>query len=127
VESQGLDIIRAHFIPNLRTVELKPWARRGGHGVYVNHEGSRHSNDCYVCEIAPGKSLAPQRQLFEEMVLVLNGRGSTSVWNDSGKRITFEWKAGRCSPFRSIAGTNISTAQARTPRAMWLSPTGRRS
>ena len=42
----------------------------------------------------PGKSLAPQRQLFEEMVLVLEGRGSTSIWNDAGKRIIFEWKAG---------------------------------
>ena len=79
---------------NLNTVELKPWARRGGTGVYINHEASRTSNDCYVCEIPPGKKLAPQRQLFEEMILVLEGRGSTTVWNDEGKRITFEWKAG---------------------------------
>src|SRR3712207_7387295 len=49
----------------------------------------------YVCEIAPGKKLEPQRQLFEEMILILDGRGSTSVWNDAGQRITFEWKAGR--------------------------------
>ncbi len=28
------------------------------------------------------------------MILILDGRGSTSVWNDDGKRITFEWKAG---------------------------------
>ena len=28
------------------------------------------------------------------MILILEGRGSTSVWNDEGKRITFEWKAG---------------------------------
>ena len=25
---------------------------------------------------------------------MLDGRGSTAVWNDAGKRITFEWKAG---------------------------------
>jgi oxalate decarboxylase/phosphoglucose isomerase-like protein (cupin superfamily) len=31
---------------------------------------------------------------FEEMILVLDGRGSTTVWNDEGRRITFEWKAG---------------------------------
>jgi oxalate decarboxylase/phosphoglucose isomerase-like protein (cupin superfamily) len=47
-----------------------------------------------VCEIAPGKKLEPLRQLFEEMILVLDGRGSTTVWNDAGQRITFEWKAG---------------------------------
>jgi oxalate decarboxylase/phosphoglucose isomerase-like protein (cupin superfamily) len=94
VRHEGLDIIGAHYVPNLHTVELKPWARRGGRGVYINHEASRTSNDCYVCEIPAGKTLEPQRQLFEEMVLVLGGRGSTTVWNDAGQRITFEWKAG---------------------------------
>ncbi len=46
------------------------------------------------CEIPPGKSLAPTRHLFEEMIFVLDGRGSTTVWNDAGQRVTFEWKAG---------------------------------
>jgi oxalate decarboxylase/phosphoglucose isomerase-like protein (cupin superfamily) len=94
VKAEGLDIISAHYVRNLRTVELKPWARRGGAGVFINHEASRTSNDCYVCEIPAGSKLAPQRQLFEEMILILSGRGSTTVWNDEGKRITFEWKDG---------------------------------
>ena len=94
VQAEGLDIIGGHYVPNLRTVDLKPWARRGGKGVFINHEASRTSNDCYVCEIPPGGKLEPQRQLFEEMVLVLEGRGSTSVWNDKGQKLTFEWKAG---------------------------------
>lgn len=94
VRAEGLDIISAHFVPNLHTVELKPWPRREGRGVFMNHEASRTTNDCYVCEIPAGKKLAPQRQLFEEMILILDGRGSTTVWNDAGQRITFEWKAG---------------------------------
>jgi oxalate decarboxylase/phosphoglucose isomerase-like protein (cupin superfamily) len=94
VAAEGLDIISAHYIPSLHTVDLKPWDRRGGKGVYINHEASRTSNDCYVCEIPPGKQLEPQRQLFEEMILVLSGRGSTTVWNDAGQRVTFEWQAG---------------------------------
>jgi oxalate decarboxylase/phosphoglucose isomerase-like protein (cupin superfamily) len=94
VAAQGLDILDAIYVHDLHTVELKPWARRGGKGVYLNHDASRTSNDCYVCEIAPGKQLEPQRQLFEEMIYVLDGRGSTSVWNDAGKKVSFEWKAG---------------------------------
>lgn len=94
IEKEGLDIISAHWIPDLKTVELKPWERRGGNGVYINHEASRTSNDCYVCEIPKGKELAPQRQLFEEMIYVLSGHGSTTVWDDSGHKMTFEWKAG---------------------------------
>jgi oxalate decarboxylase/phosphoglucose isomerase-like protein (cupin superfamily) len=94
VREEGLDIISSFYVENLHAVELKPWPRRGGRGVFLNHDASRTSNDCYVCEIPPGKSLAPQRQLYEEMIYVLDGRGSTAVWNDAGKRISFEWKAG---------------------------------
>src|SRR5581483_5427904 len=92
VRSQGLDIIPATYVRNLRNVALKPWPARGGKGVFLNHEASRNSNDGYVCEIPPGGKLAPRRQLFEEMILILSGRGSTTVWNDAGDRVTFEWK-----------------------------------
>jgi oxalate decarboxylase/phosphoglucose isomerase-like protein (cupin superfamily) len=94
VRAEGLDILDGLYVPNLHTVELKPWARRGGRGVYINHEASRTSNDCYVCEIPAGGKLAPQRMLYEELVMILDGRGSTTVWNDAGQRVTFEWKAG---------------------------------
>ncbi len=94
IRTEGLDVVSAHYIANLRTVDLKPWPRREAKGLYINHEASRTSNDCYVCEISAGAKLAPQRQLFEEMVLILDGRGSTAVWNDKGARVTFEWKAG---------------------------------
>src|SRR5262249_23158223 len=62
VRGEGLDVIGAQYVRNLRTVELKPWPRRGGSGVYINHDASRTSNDCYVCAIPPGQKLAPQRQ-----------------------------------------------------------------
>ncbi len=94
VKSQGLDIISAHYVANLRTQDLKPWPARGGRGVYINHDASRTTNDCYVCEIPDGGKLAPRRQLYEEMIFVLDGRGSTSVWNNAGQKVTFEWQAG---------------------------------
>ncbi len=94
VRDNGLEIISGHYIPNLHTVELRPWERRGGRGVFINHEASAESNDSYVCEIPAGSKLTPQRQLYEEMVYVLDGRGSTSVWNDRGQKISFEWQAG---------------------------------
>ena len=94
IAQEGLEILDAMYVRNLHTVELKPWARRGGRGVYQNHDASRTTNDSYVCEIPPGKELAPQRQLFEEMIYVLDGHGSTTVWNGSGQKVSFEWKAG---------------------------------
>src|SRR5258707_9652160 len=96
VRSEGLDIISAQYVPNLCTVDLKPWARRGAgaKGVFINHEASRTSNDCYVCEIAPGKKLEAQHHLYEEMILILAGRGSAPVWNNAAAPVTSEWKAG---------------------------------
>ena len=41
VRKEGLDIIDALYVRNLNTVELKPWARREGKGVYLNHDASR--------------------------------------------------------------------------------------
>ena len=103
VRDEGLDIINSVYVKNLYTVELKLWARREGKGVYLNHDASRTTNDCYVCEIAPGKKLAPQRMLFEEMIMILSGRGSTSVWNDKGDRITFEWGCPICCCYQRSA------------------------
>ncbi|WP_037577975.1 cupin domain-containing protein [Phaeacidiphilus oryzae] len=127
VADEGLEIIAAHYVPDLRTVELRPWERRGGRGVFINHEASRTSNDCYVCEIPAGGKLAPQRQLFEEMILVLDGHGSTRVWNDAGREVTFEWGPGALfaiplnahhqhfngsgsGPARFVASTNMPPA-----------------
>ncbi|NNN18435.1 MAG: ethanolamine ammonia lyase-activating protein, partial [Acidimicrobiaceae bacterium] len=47
-----------------------------------------------VCMIPAGGKLAPQRQLFEEMIMILDGKGSTRVWNDAGHEVTFEWGPG---------------------------------
>jgi len=55
VREEGLEVISAQYVRNLRTVGLKPWPRRGGSGVYINHDASRTSNDCYVCAIPPGQ------------------------------------------------------------------------
>jgi len=49
VKAEGLEIQSAIYQPNLHTLELKPWARRGGKGVFLNHDASRTSNDAYVC------------------------------------------------------------------------------
>lgn len=94
VKSEGLEIKDGIYQEDLNTIELKPWDRRNGHGVFLNHDASRTSNDCYVCEIDPGSKLNPQRALFEEMIMILSGRGSTEVWNDAGDKVSFEWQAG---------------------------------
>jgi hypothetical protein len=94
VESHGIPIIRDFYIEDLRKVELAPWPWKGARGCFLNLIGTGSANDSYLCEIAPGGSVKPQRLLFEEMVFVVSGHGSTSVWNDAKKKVTFEWQEG---------------------------------
>jgi quercetin dioxygenase-like cupin family protein len=94
IETQGIPVIRDYYIEDLRKVELAPWDWKGGRGVYLNLIGTGDANDGYLCEIAPGSSLKPQRVLFEEMIFVVEGNGSSSIWNDDNKKITFEWQEG---------------------------------
>jgi quercetin dioxygenase-like cupin family protein len=94
IESQGIPILRDFYIEDLRKTELAPWAWKGARGAYLNLIGTGDVNDGYLLEIAPGKTIAPQRLLFEEIIFVLDGSGSTSVWNDENKKVTFEWQAG---------------------------------
>src|SRR5688572_24045867 len=80
VANEGLDLIRGFAVDDVYTVPLKRWARTGGHAVQIQLDGTGDQNAAYVCEIPPGKHLEPIKHLYEEVVYVLSGRGSTSVW-----------------------------------------------
>src|SRR4026208_250946 len=57
LERAGVPALGGFHIEDINHVDLSPWPRVGGRGVYLNLEGSEGVNNCYVCEIAPGKSL----------------------------------------------------------------------
>jgi len=57
-------------------------------------EGTGETNDAYICEIPPGKSLAPEKHMYEELIYVISGRGAATVWNDAEPKRTFEWQEG---------------------------------
>jgi oxalate decarboxylase/phosphoglucose isomerase-like protein (cupin superfamily) len=93
-EAQNIPILTEFYIKDLRDVPLKPWAERGGNGAILNLIGCGDINDAYLAEIPGGQSLKPQRFMFEEVIYVIDGHGSTSVWNDENKKVTFEWGPG---------------------------------
>jgi mannose-6-phosphate isomerase-like protein (cupin superfamily) len=94
LHTEGVPVIRGFAIQDLKSVEVDVWARKGGRGAYINLEGTGGTNDAYVCEIPPGGSLNPEHHLFEEMIYVVDGSGSTSVWYDETKKRSFEWQKG---------------------------------
>jgi len=94
LEKEGVPAVRGFHIENINRVDLYPWPRIGARGVYLNLDGSEGVNDCYIVEIAPGKSLIPQKHMFEQLIYVVGGHGATTVWQDGGKKQTFEWGEG---------------------------------
>ncbi|HEX6510711.1 MAG TPA: ethanolamine ammonia lyase-activating protein [Chloroflexota bacterium] len=94
LQQEGVPVYTGFAIDDVFNIELGSWARKGGNGAYINLEGNGGTNDCYVVEIPPGKSLNPGRQMFEEMIWVVEGTGSTQVWYEEDKKISFEWNAG---------------------------------
>lgn len=94
LESEGIPVIRDFTVPDVRTVSLSPWKRKGGLGVYLNLVGTDEVDDAYLCEIPPGEELHPQRHLFEEMIFILGGRGVTTVWREGFPKQEVRWQAG---------------------------------
>ncbi len=91
---EGVPVITGYYIEDLKTLDLAPWPRKGGRGAFVNLEGTGGVNDMHVVEIAPRGQSEPEHHLYEEMVYVLTGHGSTSVWYDDKRKQTFEWGPG---------------------------------
>ncbi|MGE5539477.1 MAG: cupin domain-containing protein [Gemmatimonas sp.] len=93
-KSQGVPIVRGFFVEDINTLEVKPWALKGANGCFVHLDGCGVVNDAYVLELPPGAKTAPQKHMYEEMVYVTKGHGATTVWQDGGKKHTFEWGEG---------------------------------
>ncbi|HEY1823396.1 MAG TPA: cupin domain-containing protein [Trebonia sp.] len=94
IEGEGIPIVEGLYIPDLKEVEVSPWARKGALGAIVRLEGAENLNDAYVLEIPPGAETTPQRHMYEELVYVVQGRGATTVSNSAGTKVTFEWGPG---------------------------------
>lgn len=94
LKSEGIPVYGEYFIQDIAGLKLEPWPRQGGKGCYINLIGNEQATDAYVCEIEPGKSLKAEKHLFEEMVLILEGRGATSIWNQGEGQQAFEWQKG---------------------------------
>src|SRR5262249_2954754 len=93
-----LDWAKAEGIPihegfgvDLVTADTAHWARYDAKAAFVHVKGRGDFIATYALELAPGGSCAPQRHLFEEVVYVIEGHGSTTVDIPGGRSASFEW------------------------------------
>ena len=110
VRGEGLDVISSHYVRNLRTVELKPWARRGGKGVPSTSDALRTSNDCLRARrsrrpASSRRSASCSRRWCSFSTGAARPRCGTTPAGASPSN----GRPGRYSAFLSIAGISIST------------------
>lgn len=79
------------FGVDLLAVETAPWDLAGVPAAFVNLKGQGDYISVTVLEIPPGQAGEPQRHLYEEVVYVLSGHGSTAIEGPGGRTHSFEW------------------------------------
>lgn len=72
-------------------LETADWPRYGVKGAATHLDGRGDFCNMFLIEIPAGRSTLPQRHLYEEVIYVLEGRGSTQVEFEGGAKRSFEW------------------------------------
>jgi hypothetical protein len=95
MESEGVPIYRDIGVRTVLDLPMKPWKRLGGRGSYIQLFGTEGLWGMYVVEVPPGGALNIEHHVYEKIVLVVEGRGSTEVWQEgNAKKQHFEWQKG---------------------------------
>ena len=89
-ENEGVPITE-DFGVDLLKVPTKRWPRFGIDGGIVHLKGRGDFVSVFVLDLAPGAKCEPQKHLFEEVIYVLSGHGSTVVETSAGEKRSFEW------------------------------------
>ncbi len=93
MESEGIPIYRAIGVRRVQDLPVTPWKRLGGRGSYIQLFGTEGLWGMYIVEVPGGGALEIEKHLYEKTVLVVEGRGTTEVWQDgSASKNIFEWQ-----------------------------------
>lgn len=115
---EGVTTFEDWAVQDLWKLETAPWPRMDVNACFINlyalMEGRR---GLFVADIPPGGATDPIHHLYEEMILILDGHGTTEIWQHGERRKhVLEW--GRGSVFSPPLNTwfrlyNLSNQSAR--------------
>ena len=95
MDEEGIPIFRGIGVRDTRELELGSWPRLGGRGCFLYLDGTEANRGMYVVEVPARGELNPERHMYDEFYLVVEGRGSMEVWREGDVRPqVFEWQAG---------------------------------
>lgn len=129
MEQEGIPVFRGIGVRDTRELTLQDWDRRNVRGSFLLLDGLEGSKGMYVMEIRPQQATNPERHLYHEFFIVIEGRGTTETWiegNPASKRNrfewpSFEWKEG--SMFRIPPNVNYRLVNGTNQRVLLLAAT----
>ena len=92
LENQRVDVVagnRADLDRHFARDFVLP--RFGVDGAIAHLKGRGDFVSIFVLDLAPGAKTSPQKHMFEEVVYVLSGYGSTTIETSDGRKHSFEW------------------------------------
>jgi quercetin dioxygenase-like cupin family protein len=90
VSKEGILVTEDYGI-DLFKVETALWPRYGVKGAAVHLKGRGDFANMFLFDIPAGAATTPQRHLYEEVIYVLEGSGSTQLEFGDGRKRSFEW------------------------------------
>ena len=96
MESQEIPVYRAIGVRRVQDLPMKPWKLMGGNATFVQLFGTEGMWGCHVIEVPGAGALNVVKHLYEQQYFVVEGRGSTEVWEEGreDKVHSFEWQKG---------------------------------
>ena len=81
MEAQEIPIYRGIGVQKVQDLPLKPWKLMGGNATFIQLWGTEGLWGCHVLEVPGAGALNPVKHLFEQQYFVVEGRGTTEVWD----------------------------------------------
>ena len=96
MEEQEIPVYRHIGIDQVQNLPLKPWKMMGANATFVQLFGTEGMWGCHVMEVPGAGATIPVKHIYEQQYFVVEGRGSTEVWEEGqeDKAHVFEWQKG---------------------------------
>ncbi len=93
MREQGIPIHGGYGVYDARAAERKHWDVTGTPAAFVDLVGMEGFSGIQIVEIPPGGATKPQKHMYQQLICVLQGNGSTQVWSDTteDRKLSFEW------------------------------------
>ena len=96
MESQDIPVFRDIGVRRVQDLPMKPWKMMGGNASFIQLYGTEGMWGCHIIEVPGAGALNAVKHIYEQQYFVVEGRGSTEVWEEGreDKTHVFEWQKG---------------------------------